>query len=478
MIQPEDVRTLEFKDLEIVAFRTRSLGNWSYLVSSAGEAVAIDPQRDASRYLEAAATTKLRLRHVIETHIHSDYLSGGLWLSDRTGAKVVASARGGYEFGHLPVDDGDELRVGGMRLRCLATPGHTPEHLAWELFEADSDAPVAVLTGGSLLAGGAGRTDLLGDQQTQTLTELQYESIRKVSALAETALILPTHGGGSTCSVAAAEPADFATVAQERGGNPYLVSKSFEQFRLELLRTVAPVPPYFRHVAALNREGPPAVAENGPVEQLDPARFSAIATSGAWVVDARNRWSFADTHIRGSLSIEPSDLFPTYVGSLVPFGAPIVLVVDDGEVDLVDELANECFRIGYRVVGLLKGGIRAWTQAGLELESYPATDILEILDEASRGHPSAFLDVRDPSEMTDGTLPGSTTVAVGALAERAPELRNRWSNGSIDRIAVACTGGARAAVAASFLARSGIPVRVVLGGGIPDALGIPSMVLG
>ena len=477
MIQPEDVRTLEFEDLEVLAFRTRSLGNWSYLVSSAGEAVAIDPQRDAIRYLEAAEHRQLRLRHVIETHIHSDYLSGGLWLSERTGANVVASARGRYEFRHLAVDDGDELSVGGMRLRCLATPGHTFEHLAWELFEADSDTPVAVLTGGSLLAGGAGRTDLLGDLQTHKLTEMQYESVRKVSALAETALILPTHGGGSTCSVAAAEPADFATVAQERAGNPYLVSQSVAQFGVELLSAVAPAPAYFTHVAALNREGPPTAAANGPVDQLAPAQFAETAASGAWVVDARNRWSFADTHIRGSLSIEPSDLFPTYVGSLVPFGAAIALVVDDGEIGLVDELANECFRIGYQVVGVLKGGIGAWTQAGFELESYPAIDILELLDEASRGHPPEMLDVRDPSEMTDGTIPGSTAVAVGALASRTPELRKQWSNGSTHRIAVACTGGARAAVAASFLARSGIPVRVVLGGGIPDALGVPSMAL-
>ena len=475
MIQPEETRLLEFDGMEVVAFRTRTLGNWSYLLSSDGDAVAIDPQRDAQRYLESASGKRLRLMHVVETHIHSDYLSGGLWLSQQTGAGVVAPARGQYEFRHTPVDDGDELNVGGMTLRCMATPGHTSEHVSWQLLEAGSDTPVAVLTGGSLLAGGAGRTDLSGDEATDELTRRQYASIRKIAELADTALVLPTHGGGSTCSVAVDEGVKFATVAEERIGNPYLAPQGVEQFTSALLDEVAPAPAYFPHVAAMNREGPPAEASSGPVAELSPARFAQIVSAGAWVVDARNRYEFADAHIPGSLNLEPSDLFTTQVGSLVPFGTQIALIVDQHDGGVVGDLANECFRIGYSVAGVLGGGIGGWSEAGLELQSYPASDILELFEEASRGHVPQIIDVRDPVEWREGTLPGSATVSISGLAEHASELRQLWANPSDGRLNVACTGGARAAVAASYLAKYGIPVRVVLGGGIPDALGFPAM---
>jgi rhodanese-related sulfurtransferase len=168
-----------------------------------------------------------------------------------------------------------------------------------------------------------------------------------------------------------------------------------------------------------------------------------------------------------------SDLFPTQLGSLVPYGTPLAVVIETGERDLLGDLRSECFRLGYRISAVLHPGIEAWADEGFELESYPASDILELQAEASHDQPPAILDVRDPVEWLDGVIPGSAKIPITGLAEGAAELRERWANGSgVGRLNVACTGGARAGVAASYLARLGLPVRVILGGGVPDALGM------
>jgi glyoxylase-like metal-dependent hydrolase (beta-lactamase superfamily II)/rhodanese-related sulfurtransferase len=465
--------TVDLGGIQVLAFRTPSLGNWSYLIASDGEAVVVDPQRDAEQYLEAARTGGTRLRRVLETHIHSDYLSGGLWLADRTGAKVIAPARGRYEFDHIAVDDGDDVAIGGMRLRCTATPGHTFDHVAWQLLDPESDTPKGVLTGGSLLIGGAGRTDLAGRAATPELTALQFVSLRRLADLSGSATVLPTHGGGSTCSInASVEVQEFTSIEHERRANPFMSNGSYEEFASSLLSHVTPAPAYFPFVAAVNREGPP-VEDTYGVEPLSAGRFAHAVATGAWVIDTRNRWAFADGHIPGSLNIELSDLFATQLGSLVPYGAPLAVVIETGEHDVLVDLQRECFRLGYRIAGVLHPGIEAWVEQGFEMESYPASDILELQAEASHDQPPALLDVRDPVEWLDGSIPGSARVPVSGLADGAVELRDRWVNGSGQgRLNVACTGGARAGVAASYLARLGVPVRVILGGGVPDALGM------
>lgn len=464
---------VDFGAIEVLAFRTPSLGNWSYLVCSDGEAVAVDPQRDAERYLDAARDRKARLRRVLETHNHSDYLSGGLWLAQRTGAKVIAPAAGNYEFDHAAVDDGDELAIGGMRLRCIATPGHTYDHVSWQLLAPDSDVPKAILTGGSLLIGGAGRTDLAGEAATPQLTALQFASLRTLSRLAGSATVLPTHGGGSTCSInAAAEVQQFTSVGREREANPFMSSPSYEQFAANLLSHLTPAPAYFPFVASINREGPPA-DDVGDIERMSPGQFAHAVARGAWIIDTRNRWAFADGHIPGSLNIELSDLFPAQVGSLVPYEAPLAVVVETGDSDVVGDLKRECFRLGYRISAVLHPGIEAWAAEGFDLDAYPASDILELQAEASRNEPPAILDVRDPVEWLDGAIDGSARIPVSGLPRQAIALRERWMNGNgVGRLNVACTGGARAGVAASYLARLGVPVRVILGGGVPDALGM------
>ena len=225
---------------------------------------------DAERFLALAESSGSRLTHIVETHIHSDYLSGAVSLSGRTGATILAAARGRYAFDHQPVDEGQELTVGGMTLRSLATPGHTFEHLAWELRDTDSGATLAILSGGSLLRSGAGRTDLSGDAATSELTRLQFESIHRLSSMPDGSVLLPTHDGGSTCSIGIvsadgmpwwdlpSEPGEFPTIGGARDANRYLPLPDEEEFARDFLSERGPAPAYFPHVARLNREGPAA----------------------------------------------------------------------------------------------------------------------------------------------------------------------------------------------------------------------------
>ena len=481
-----DTRAIEFGAVTVTAVRTASLGNWSYLIASDGDAVLVDPQRDVDRFLTLAEGGGSRVTHVIETHIHSDYLSGGLALSDRTGATILAAAQGRYEFPHTPVEEGKELAIGGMLLGCLATPGHTFEHLAWELRDADSGTTLAILSGGSMLRSGAGRTDLSGDDATSELTRMQYESIRRLSTMADGSLLLPTHDGGSTCSIGIvsadgmpwwdlpSEPEEFPTIGAARDANTYLGLADADEFVRDFLRDRGPAPAYFPHIARLNREGPPL--ESGPavVRRLPASAFAQLAASGAWVVDVRNRWMFADEHIPGSLNIEANDAFAVHVGSLVPYGAPVVVVAEEREADLIDDLAVSLFRIGYRLDAVLEKSIEGWSEAGYPTTAYPSVDMMEVLAQASHGSKPDILDVREPSEWANGVIPGSRTVSVAGLEGQAKELQGARSAAAAeaDVLTVACHGGARAAVAASYLARLDIPVRAVLGGGVPDAVAV------
>src|SRR3990170_1252199 len=205
-------------DLEIVL--TPGLGNATYLLASDGEAVVVDPPRDAWRVTAVSDARGWRLTHVVETHVHNDYLSGALELRAARGPQIVAPARGRYAFEHRGADEGDTVEIGGLRLVARATPGHTPEHLAWEVRASGADGPSAVLTGGSLLVGSAGRTDLLGADATDALTRAQFASLRELASLPDEVAVWPTHGPGSFCTAGPVDGGRTSTIGAERRMNP------------------------------------------------------------------------------------------------------------------------------------------------------------------------------------------------------------------------------------------------------------------
>lgn len=452
------------RDMDLELFTTAGVGDASYLIASEGEAALVDPQRDAWRFLAVAAERRWRVMRVLETHVHNDYLSGALETRAATGAEIVAPARGGYAFPHRAADEGTMVEVGALRLTAMATPGHTPEHLAWAVRGADAAAdaaPEGVFTGGSLLVGTAGRTDLLGEARTDELTALQLATLRRLAALPPGVRILPTHGAGSFCSAGPAAPSRTSTVGAELAGNPVLGAMARGEMREVLLGGLGRFPAYYAHMAPLNRAGPAVLGGLPSAPALDPDGLAGAAAAGARIVDARPRAAYAGGHIPGSLNIELDEVFAAYVGWLVPFAAPLALVLPEPEGQSLAEAVTQLLRIGYdRVVGFLAGGIDAWRAASRPVASYPITTMEAVYAEAAAGDMPALLDVRQPIEWRDdGVIPGARTIFVADLPGRLDELpRGR-------PVTVACKAGGRAAIAASLLDAAGYDVRLVATGG-------------
>lgn len=445
---------------DIELFRTPSLGDNSFLLISGDEAAVVDPQRDAWPLVGACAGRGLSVRYVLETHVHNDYLSGAREWQAATGAVVAGPARAGYAFPHLPLDDGDEITVGEVTLRALATPGHTPEHTAYLVLEPGAAAASGVFTGGSLMVGGAGRTDLLGANRAEELTRAQCRSLRRLVALAPQTQVLPTHGAGSFCA-APTSGALTSTLAAERLTNPALrLLSDEEEFVRARLSGLPRYPEYYRHMAPINRAGPDVLSGLSPVPSLCPEGVERATAAGAWIVDGRDRWSFAAAHLPGSVNVELDDSFASFVGSVVPFGVPLVLLLPEPTREAAAEARTQLLRIGYdSVVGVLAGGVAGWQASGRPVAGYPACDIEDLRAGADD---VTILDVRQPSEWAAGVLPGSRQIFLGDLPQRMRELpRGRcvWA---------VCASGRRAAVAASLLDCAGIPTGVCASGGVPS----------
>ncbi|MGH2650897.1 MAG: MBL fold metallo-hydrolase, partial [Actinomycetota bacterium] len=334
--------------MHLESFLTPGLGDTSYLLASGGQALIVDPQRDIKPVLAAARARDLHVIYAVETHLHNDYVSGAMELRAAIGAAIAGPARAGYAFPFEPLAEGDELSLGMLRIVAAETPGHTPEHLSYLVYEGDSDEPTAAFTGGSLIVGSAGRTDLLGPEATLELTRAQHQSLNRLSALPDQTLVLPTHGAGSFCSSSPPGEERTSTIGRERTTNPVLADGEVDEetFVERRLTGLLAYPSYYSHIAPINRAGP-RVFGNVPVPRgLAPSQAAERIQDGSWVVDGRERRAFAAGHIPGSISIELDDSFASYVGWIVPFGAPIVLVLpeDPPKHDAAAEAATQLFR--------------------------------------------------------------------------------------------------------------------------------------
>jgi rhodanese-related sulfurtransferase len=345
-----------------------------------------------------------------------------------------------------------------------ATPGHTPEHLAWEVATDGATGPSAILTGGSLLVGSAGRTDLLGADAAEELTRAQFASLRALAAMPDDVQVLPTHGPGSFCAAGPTDRGRTSTIGQERLLNPLLAVPDEVSFRTALLGGLGAYPTYYRDMAAINRAGPVVLGRPVAPPAMDAAGFRAAVAAGAHVVDARPRAEFAAGHLPGSLNIELNDSFASYVGWFVPFGAPVALVLPEPLRDALEEATVQLFRIGYdRVAGALAGGTAAWAASDGPLESFPVTTIAALHADALAGRSAYALDVRDPDEWReDGVVPGAIRIPLGDLPDRLASLPRDA------QVTVMCKSGARASIAASMLDAAGVDVRLVARGGAPD----------
>lgn len=442
-------------------FITPGLGDNSFLVVAGDEAVLVDPQRDAWRFLAAAERRGARVRHVLETHVHNDYVSGAHEVRAAHGASIVVPAQGGYTFDHVAAEEGTEVTLGDLVFRAWHTPGHTYEHVSWAVHRDGADVPIAVFSGGSLLVGSAGRTDLLGPDHVAALTELQFQTMQRFRALPPEVQVLPTHGAGSFCVSTLPSAERTSTMEAEFGHNGALVAADQASFSRQQLTGLMEYPRYYPFMAPINRAGPTVFGSTPIPPRVDVEGFERLRDAGAVVVDGRDREVFAAEHVPGSLNVELNDGFGTYVGWVTPFDSEVLLVLPDGE-DAEREAVDQLIRVGYdRVVGVLEGGIEAWRAAGRTTGTYPIGTTKELRQRLADGVETAVLDVRQPGEWnSEGIIPGSTRIFVGDLAERAaslPKDREFW---------IFCTNGHRASVAASMLAAHGVQVRLIAKSGV------------
>ncbi|MFE2169767.1 rhodanese-like domain-containing protein [Streptomyces sp. NPDC059447] len=443
---------------EIEVMTTASLGDTSYLLVSGDEAALVDPQRDSWELLESCASRGVRIRYVLETHVHSDYVSGALEVRAATGATVAGPARAPYAFDHLGLAEDDEISVGDVTVRAMETPGHTAEHTSYLVFDDTARPPTAVFTGGSLLVGNAGRTDLAGPGRTEELARAQFRTLGRLALLPDATRVLPTHGAGSSCAAGPVAGERTSTVGAERRTNPVLAARDEEEFVRGRLTGLPPYPAYYRHMAPINRRGPHVLGGPPAPRPLTPAVVEGLAGGGAQIVDGRGRAEFAAAHLPGALCDELDDRFASLVGEIVPFGTRLVLVLPEPEEDAAREAITQLLRIGYEdVAGYLAGGVAAWAAAGRPLRSLRTADAAEL---AGRLDGRRVLDVRPGHP--EGGIPGTLRVPLAELPHRLGELPRD------EEVYVVCGTGRRAAIAAGLLDRAGIPVTAVISGGVRD----------
>ncbi len=430
-------------ELHVTTLETPSLGDRSYVASSRGAAVVVDPQRDLDRLFPLLDGLAVAL--VVETHIHNDYVTGGLALARETGADYcVAAAEEGLGFERRPVSPGDVLAAGPMAVRAIATPGHTPNHLAYEVTAGDGHG--AVFTGGSLLYGNVGRTDLISEELTRQLTEAQFHSARRLLELPGLTGVYPTHGFGSFCASSAptedggpppSAPDD--TIATERLANIVTQFDDAAAFAEHLIAGLGAYPRYYAHMGPRNRSGPDAadLAPPPPVDDL-----AARTAAGEWVVDLRDRRAYAAGHRAGTIGIELGDSLATYVGWLIPWGTPVTLVGDDP--GAIAEAQRMLARIGID----RPAGAAAPPPGD---RSYPVADFAGL---AAAGNGHTVLDVRRDEEWEEGHVAGAAHVPLHELADRHVELPRT-------ELWVHCQGGYRASIACSLLDREGHDVVLI-----------------
>ncbi|ADU01737.1 MBL fold metallo-hydrolase [Mycolicibacterium gilvum] len=423
---------------------TSGLGDRSYLISADGTAVVVDPQRDIDRVLDLARERGVRITHVLETHIHNDYVTGGLELSRVAGAEYVVPAGDDLGYERRAVTDGDVVDAGPVRLQVMHTPGHTHHHVSYVLRDS-GDAVVGVFTGGSMLHGTTGRTDLLGDEHTEELSHAQFHSVRRLAAeLPDDTEVYPTHGFGSFCSATPAS-GDSSTIADQRQTNPAL-TKDEQSYVDELIAGLGAYPAYYAHMGVINTEGPTPVDLSMP-EPVDPDELRRRIEAGEWVVDLRNRTAFAAGHVGGTLGFELSDNFVTYLGWLYSWGSPLTLIGDDA--DQIAEARRELARIGVdNLTGSATGDIDSLA-AGAPLRSYRVADfaaLAEALAENTEAGTPAVLDVRQDSEFADGHITGAVNVPLHELSKRLDEVPE-------GEVWVHCASGYRSSIAASMIDR-------------------------
>jgi hydroxyacylglutathione hydrolase len=459
-------------------FYLTCLAHASYMIGSEGEAAVVDPQRDVDIYLKAAEEQNLKIRHIFETHLHADFVSGHRELAARTGAKIYIGARANAEFPHVPLTDGFEVKMGAVRIRALETPGHTPESVCLVTTDESKSSesklaqPCAVLTGDTLFIGDAGRPDLSKTHTPRELAGSLYDSLhRKLLALPDTVMVYPAHGAGSLCG-RAMRAERSSTIGQERLTNYALQIATREEFIAQLTTNLPARPEYFLEDAEINRSGAAPLTELPPLTGLSPAEVQTLLQQKANVLDVRPGNEFAAGHVPGSISIALAGQFASWAGGILGIHSKPVLIGDSDA--QVEEARLRLARVGIEDLrGYLAGGVAAWREAGLPVVQTAQISVRVLnqkLCEGSLG-PLDVLDVRREGEWQAGHIPEVHCHALDAFPQGLPAIDAGRP------VAVHCKGGYRSMIACSLLERAGHRNVINVAGGFDawHAEGLPEV---
>jgi len=437
------------------------LAHASYLIGSDGEAAVVDPQRDVDQYIEEAAAQNLKIKYIIETHLHADFVSGHRELALRTGAEIVFSQNAGVQFPHRAARDNDELVIGRVNLRILETPGHTPESICVLVTDTGvSDEPQKVLTGDTLFIGAVGRPDLARAKgyTPQQMAEMMYDSLHeKLLNLDDAVEVYPAHGAGSMCGRYLSKE-NFSTIGDQRKFNYALKPTTKDEF-VRLMTTDLPeAPAYFSADAEINRTGPGALTELPRLAPLSPAEVCSLATQGSVVLDVRAAEVFGAGHVPRALNIGLGGQFAMWAGSLIPLSAALVIVAD--EEARIAEAQLRLARVGLEnVKGYLL--MDAWREAQMKMAVVPQISVAKLRELIQKQADLQLIDVRRPAEYQSGHAPQARLAPLQHLRELLPRLNLEPS----ELTAIICAGGFRSSAAASIMQQAGFTNVMNVNGG-------------
>lgn len=438
--------------MELHAIETPGLGDSTYIFSLDGIAGIVDPQRDIDRFEDYVNDHELEVRWILETHLHNDYVSGARDIASSLGAELIIPGGAAPAFPHSPAFHLEDLSHGSLTIRPIHTPGHTPEHVSYVVLV--DGAEQAVFSGGSLLVGSAGRSDLLGQDRAESLARLQFQSLKRLADLPDRTALYPTHGAGSFCT-AAATGRSSSDIGTEKRSNPALSHDDADSFVRSHLSGLAPYPSYYQHMGPANTLGmPPAVVALPP--RITEADF--VGDSTVNVIDARPRSDFAAGHIPGALGIELRKDFGVWVGWVTAYNSPLLLVLNSDQD--AEEAIRQLVRIGYDDTRGLVTDLGSWS---LDLVTHQVIDATDFAARAQSG--AQVVDVRAPSEWDSGTISASKLAYAPDLLAAAPDGLDPGQP-----VLLACGTGYRASLAASLLERHGYEPAVLVGAGVPDVL--------
>ena len=434
------------------------LAHASYMLASDGEAVVVDPQRDVELYLKAAEKHDVTIRHIFETHLHADFVSGHKELAARTSAKIYMGTQAGATFPHVPVRDGFEVKFGKASIRVLETPGHTSESICLVVTDEEkSSSPWAVLTGDTLFIGDVGRPDLSPRHTPAQLAGLLYDSLHnKLLTLSDSVLVYPAHGAGSLCGKNMRAERS-STIGTERLTNYALQINSREEFVTQLTSNLPARPEYFLKDAEINRTGASALADLAPLQAIAPSELETMLNAGEIALDVRPGEEFAAGHVPGSVNIALAGQFASWAATVLGLSAhPVLIAETDSQ---LEEARLRLARVGIELLdGHLHGGVAGWKQAGFPIATIAQITVDELKPRL-QSHNLQVLDVRREPEWDAGHIESATWWPLDNFRVSSPEMNHDAP------IAVHCKGGYRSMIASSLLQRAGFKQVINIVGG-------------